>query len=66
MAARIVSLLKDPGRARTMGRLGLKVVNEKFSCEGQVQRLEDLYQDLLPSGNTMDQRVITGEQGQQY
>jgi L-malate glycosyltransferase len=47
MARRIVSLLREPERARTMGESGLRVVKEKFSCEAQVDRLENLYEELL-------------------
>jgi glycosyltransferase involved in cell wall biosynthesis len=47
MARRIVSLLRDPERARTMGESGLRVVKEKFSCQAQVERLENLYDELL-------------------
>ncbi|HKS27224.1 MAG TPA: glycosyltransferase [Pyrinomonadaceae bacterium] len=47
MAARITSLLKDPGRAREMGERGLKRVQTEFSCEAQLERTEALYERLL-------------------
>jgi glycosyltransferase involved in cell wall biosynthesis len=47
MAARLISLLKDPLRAREMGERGLFRVREKFSCEAQLERTEALYERLL-------------------
>ena len=47
MAARIISLLKDPERARAMGESGRRVVEEKFSCEAQLERTLSLYDKLL-------------------
>jgi glycosyltransferase involved in cell wall biosynthesis len=46
MAERVVSLLKDPARARAMGERGRQTVVEDFSCEAQLRRTEELY-DLL-------------------
>jgi glycosyltransferase involved in cell wall biosynthesis len=48
MAARIVTLLGDPQRAREMGRLGKSIVEEQFSCAAQLERTSALYQRLLP------------------
>jgi glycosyltransferase involved in cell wall biosynthesis len=48
MAARIVELLRDPVRARAMGRRAHEVVEEKFSCAAQLERTEQLYRRLLP------------------
>ena len=47
MASRIIALLRDPERAQTMGAAGRRVVEEKFSCEAQLARTEDLYSRLL-------------------
>jgi glycosyltransferase involved in cell wall biosynthesis len=47
MAARIISLLNDPARAREMGRNGRRMVGEKFSCEAQLARTVELYEKLL-------------------
>lgn len=47
MAARIISLLKDPARAGEMGRRGLERVQKEFSCEAQLERTEALYERLL-------------------
>jgi glycosyltransferase involved in cell wall biosynthesis len=47
MAAHIITLLKDPARAREMGERGLSRVREKFSCEAQLERTEALYERLL-------------------
>ena len=47
MAERLISLLRDPERARLMGSNGKRVVTEKFSCEAQLARTEELYDRLL-------------------
>jgi glycosyltransferase involved in cell wall biosynthesis len=47
MAERIVSLLQDRERARVMGERGQRVVEEKFSCEAQLEVTETLYDRLL-------------------
>jgi glycosyltransferase involved in cell wall biosynthesis len=57
MAARIISLLKDPERAREMGERGLKVVREKFSCEAQLAEIEKLYARLLSKSRAASQAV---------
>lgn len=47
MAARIVSLLHEPERARAMGEQARRVVLQKFSCEAQLKRTLSLYEELL-------------------
>ena len=47
MADRIIELLRDPAKARIMGENGERVVKEKFSCQAQLMRTEDLYRRLL-------------------
>jgi glycosyltransferase involved in cell wall biosynthesis len=47
LAARVVSLLEDPARARRMGEEGRRLVEEKFSCGAQLARTEALYESLL-------------------
>lgn len=47
MAARLISLLRDPEKARAMGERGRRVVKEEFSCEAQLARTEALYDRLL-------------------
>ena len=47
MAARLIALLRDPETARQMGERGRRVVEEKFSCEAQLARAEELYDRLL-------------------
>jgi glycosyltransferase involved in cell wall biosynthesis len=59
MAARVVSLLRDPGRAREMGGRGRRVVLEKFSCQAQLERTDELYRRLLPGARP----VSPGELG---
>lgn len=49
MAARLISLLRDPEKARAMGEKGRRVIEEKFSCEAQLARTEELYDRLLKS-----------------
>ena len=47
MAERIISLLREPERARQMGEEGRRVVEQKFSCEAQLNNTLDLYEKLL-------------------
>lgn len=47
MSSRLVTLLRDPAKARRMGEAGRRVVEEEFSCEAQLARTEDLYFRLL-------------------
>ena len=47
MAARIITLLREPERARAMGQRGKLIVAEKFSCEAQLERTAALYDRLL-------------------
>jgi glycosyltransferase involved in cell wall biosynthesis len=47
MAARIVEVLRDPLRARTMGARGRRVVTERFSPQAQLERTCLLYERLL-------------------
>jgi glycosyltransferase involved in cell wall biosynthesis len=49
MAARIISLLNDPERAKKMGERGRTVAKRKFSCEAQLERTVNLYERLLAS-----------------
>ena len=49
MATRISALLRAPEQARAMGALGRRVVRQKFSCEAQLERTQDLYDELLYS-----------------
>ena len=47
MAARLIELMRKPEKARAMGAAGKRVVEEKFSCEAQLARTEELYEGLL-------------------
>jgi glycosyltransferase involved in cell wall biosynthesis len=47
MAARLVSLLHDPQKAKAMGEAGKRLVEQKFSCEAQRASTEELYNRLL-------------------
>lgn len=47
MAARIASLLDDPERARTMGRLAQRVVEERYSARSMMQTMVKMYDQLL-------------------
>jgi len=51
MAARITELLRNPERARSMGRRGRQVVEEKFSPAAQLAKTEQLYDRLLARVN---------------
>lgn len=47
MAEKIISLLRAPDQAQLMGERGKQVVAQKFSCEAQLRRTEELYDRLL-------------------
>lgn len=47
MASRIISLLRNPDRARSIGEEGRRVAKRKFSCEAQLKTTEELYLRLL-------------------
>jgi L-malate glycosyltransferase len=47
MAARLVSLLRDPDKRRKMGLQGRHVVEQKFSCENRLATTVALYQKFL-------------------
>lgn len=47
LAARVISLLREPERARAMGERGRRRVEENFSCAAQLERAENLYGQLL-------------------
>jgi len=47
MARKIIDLLREPEKARAMGKMGKQLVEEKFSCAAQLQRTEELYSKLL-------------------
>lgn len=47
MAACIISLLRDPERARAMGMRGQEIAKEKFSSEVRLRKTETLYNELL-------------------
>jgi len=47
MAARLVSLLREPQKAKAMGEMGKRLVARKFSCQAQLARTEELYNRLL-------------------
>jgi glycosyltransferase involved in cell wall biosynthesis len=49
MAARSVSLLQQPEKARAMGEAGRRIVEKKFSCAAQLSHTEQLYDRLLVS-----------------
>lgn len=72
LAARIVELLREPERARSMGERGRRVVESKFSCAAQVERTLALYEELLTararrrsdSGERRGMRRFEGEAGE--
>lgn len=47
MAARIIELLRDPARARAMGRAGQQIVTQRFSIAAQLAETEQLYERWL-------------------
>lgn len=47
LAARVVSLLEEPSRARAFGEAGRARVASKFSCEARLEKTLELYRSLL-------------------
>jgi glycosyltransferase involved in cell wall biosynthesis len=47
MATRIITLLKEPNRAQSLGERGREVAASKFSLDTQLRQTEDLYNRLL-------------------
>jgi glycosyltransferase involved in cell wall biosynthesis len=47
MSQKILSLLRDPGRAREMGIRGKAVIEQRFSCNAHLSSIEALYNTLL-------------------
>lgn len=47
LGERVALLLAEPERARRMGGLGRRVVEERFSCAAQLAGVEGLYAELL-------------------
>jgi glycosyltransferase involved in cell wall biosynthesis len=60
MAGRIASLLARPDRAREMGEMGRKRIEELFSCEAQLARAENLYDRLLSPSRLRARRAFNG------
>jgi glycosyltransferase involved in cell wall biosynthesis len=60
LAAAIASVLAAPERALEMGRLGRRIVEERFSANAMVRQMEDLYLRLLQrEGSKLPQEVTT-------
>jgi L-malate glycosyltransferase len=47
LAAAILEVLAQPARARAMGQLGRRIVEESFSAHAMVRQMEQLYLDLM-------------------
>ena len=47
MAGRIISLLRDPQRAREMGEHGRQVVEQRFSAQAQLENTQQLYDQFI-------------------
>ncbi len=58
MAARIVTLLRNTERARTMGERGKAIVEQKFSCEAQLDNTTALYERLLTQSSKADEPAL--------
>jgi glycosyltransferase involved in cell wall biosynthesis len=61
MASRIITLLENPVQARAMGDSGLRIVRQRFSCEAQLQRTQDLYDRLLSRADTARQGELEAD-----
>lgn len=50
MAERVIDLLRDPQRARAMGKRGRSIVEEKFSCTQHLTNTLEMYFEVLGGG----------------
>jgi glycosyltransferase involved in cell wall biosynthesis len=50
LAGAVLSLLRDPERARAMGSAGRRRVLAHFPLKGMVREIEEMYEDLLSGG----------------
>lgn len=58
MADRIIALLRDPDMGRAMGKAGRHIIEETFSCEAQLKKTQDLYDDLLASTGPVPRQAL--------
>lgn len=52
MAARILSLLQEPRRARLFGERGRALIEREFTVQAQLKRIEELYELVLSRGSS--------------
>ena len=57
MAERIISLLQEPALATAMGRSGRQVIEAEFSCQAQLERVDELYNRLLSNSAASASRI---------
>ena len=57
MASRIVELLSRPDLARAMGERGRERVEQLFSCRAQLERTENLYDELLAPARSREPQL---------
>lgn len=60
MAARLVELLRDEGRARQMGARGREIVEHRFSADAQLLNTEALYDRALARAQAQSERTAGG------
>jgi glycosyltransferase involved in cell wall biosynthesis len=66
MAERIISLLRDPAKARLMGKQGRRVVEERFSSAALLRNTEALYERLFTTkrlSHSNESKLIEREAG---
>jgi glycosyltransferase involved in cell wall biosynthesis len=51
MAVRLIEILQEPSKARSMGERGRRIAFERFSCDVQLAHTEELYSRLLVNTN---------------
>jgi glycosyltransferase involved in cell wall biosynthesis len=63
LAAALIDLLRDPARAETLGRAGLRRLHAAFAVEPMVRATENIYEECLATAGTGDGRrsgTLTG------
>jgi glycosyltransferase involved in cell wall biosynthesis len=58
MAERIVDLLRNPHMASAMGKRGRQIIEERFSCEAQLEKTQDLYARLLARARPIRRKAL--------
>ena len=60
LSERILALLQSPEKAKAMGARGRALVEQKFSCDAQLNSILNLYDRLLSKGGLQPGNILAG------